>query len=157
MGLFFQGRVGHLGNETDHSLDAFQHRVGDGLGIGTSTADTLSLSAVIHLLLKTMQTDGGDDTAVFRPTNNFMSTFVNYTVDSSEEIFLTRWSQSPTKCCYKCIFTERILTVILKANCLTCVSGDVSPPPGPSQVPAVPGRRHLEAQTDQVNPSSLTA
>ena len=28
--------------------------------------------------------------------------------------------------------------------------GDVSPPPGPSQVPAVPGRRHLEAQTDQV-------
>lgn len=27
--------------------------------------------------------------------------------------------------------------------------GDVSPPPGPTQVPAVPGRRHLEAQTDQ--------
>jgi len=31
----------------------------------------------------------------------------------------------------------------------TAPLGDVSPPPGPSQVPAVPGRRHLEAQTDQ--------
>ena len=43
-------------------LDAFHRRVG--LGIGTSTADTLSLSAVIHLL-KTMQAVGYD-TALFR-------------------------------------------------------------------------------------------
>ena len=52
--------------------------VGNGLGIGTSTAaDTLSLSAVIHSThSKTMQT-GGDDTAVLRQ-NNFTSTFVIY-------------------------------------------------------------------------------
>ena len=126
----------------------------NGLGIGTSTDGTLSLSAVIHLLLKTMQTDGGDDTAVFCPNKQLHVNFCQLhheIMDSSGEISLTRLSQN-----FACLMKKdgKILTVILKVICLTCVAGDVSPPPGPSQVPAVPGRRHLEAQTDQVNPSS---
>ena len=42
-------------------------------------------------------------------------------------------------------------------TCELSSSGDVSPPPGPTQVPAVPGRRHLEAQTDQVKILSGTS
>ena len=85
LGLFYQGRVGHLDNESDHSLDAFQRwpwhwKFHQGRHFVTFRCNSLEL--------KTMQT-GGDDTAVFRP-NNFMSTLVIYCVDSLLEMLSTR-------------------------------------------------------------------